>query len=376
MMAENTSIEWTDHTFNPWRGCTKVSPGCANCYADKQSKRNPSVLGVWGPDGKRVVAAESYWRQPLKWNREAERDGVRRRVFCASMADVFEDWQGPILSNVPGTELWVTALGEFLRPQTALINDQSRALAMRTQHPATMDDVRRRLFALIDATPHLDWILLTKRPENIRRMWPKLECGHPCDGYLDGTSCQGGCEYKYRHNVWIGTSVEDQPRADERIPELLKCLDLSPVLFLSCEPLLGPVDIGWFGVVGPSRSHTAGGHPSSLDIDWVIVGGESGSRARPMHPQWARDIRDQCQAAGVPFFFKQWGEWSPSQPNDVRFRDVRIDVSGRDVTMTPGLWDESDATMFRVGKKLAGRALDGREWSEFPGVVDIERSGR
>lgn len=291
-----TSIEWCDFTFNPWRGCTKVSAGCAHCYAEKQAKRNPGVLGVWGDDGTRVIASKSYWRQPLAWDRAAMKAGERHRVFCASMADVFEE-----------------------RPELA--------------------EPRYHLFDLIDTTPNLDWLLLTKRPQNIRKMWP------------------GGCftdegrtiRLKHRSNVWLGTSVENQPTADERIPHLFACHELSPVLFLSMEPLLGPV-AAWPGL----RQY----------LRWAIVGGESGDGARPLNPDWARSIRDQCIAQRVPFFFKQWGHWAPwdddnwTMPagwDDVQWSDHRQMLNG--VEMLP------------VGKNRAGRLLDGRTWDEMPEVT-------
>lgn len=345
-MAENSKIEWTDHTFNPWRGCTNVSPGCKNCYAEKLSHRNPAALGEWGPDGKRVVAAESYWRQPIKWNRDAaclntfdcangDHSDVcpqqdRPRVFCASLGDVFED-------------------------------------------RAELRGQRRRLCDLIDETPNLDWLLLTKRPENVRDLVPPM--------WRD----------RLPQNVWLGTSVEDQQRADERIPHLLRVP--AAVRFLSCEPLLGPVDLSKIVTYSYGASYyernvltgsewqcmwdggggTVLGLPS---IDWVIVGGESGHNARPMHPQWARDIRDQCLAADVPFFFKQWGEWRNGSGGEVR---AAVLTNGRAVIPDTrdgrkqldreigGQWNRfAPVTMSRVGKKTAGRLLDGREWNQFP----------
>jgi len=249
-----TKIEWTatpradgtlapGYTFNPWMGCTKVSAGCANCYAealiDKHYKK-----AQWGPDGTRVRTTPEYWRQPVKWNRAAAAAGERRKVFCASLADVFEE-------------------------------------------RAELDAWRRDLWALIDATPSLDWLLLTKRPENIETLAPInwINRGAP-------------------HNVWLGTSVENQETANERIPLLLRYLPV--VRFLSCEPLLGPLNF-----VG--RDHPCGyyfqAHMSmgQSPIDWIIVGGESGRHARPCSLDWMRDLRDQCAATGVPCFVKQLG---------------------------------------------------------------------
>lgn len=361
-MAANSKIEWTDHTFNPLRGCTKVAEGCKHCYADALSKRNPGTLGIWGPGGTRVVASEAMWREPLKWNREAERNGVRARVFCASLADVFEEWLGPIVES-RGIPLCVNAVGHWY-PEgvpSELPNADDWG-----QRELTLDDVRRRLFRLIDATPHLDWLLLTKRPENIRRMWPEVEW-----------SSKRGSKDR-RSNVWLGTSVEDQATADARIPELFKCRDLAPVLFLSCEPLLGPVNLTEAGAMmattcrceSPWRTRVCrnpGCYGMAVGaIDWVIAGGEGGPQARPMHPDWVRGLRDQCLTAGVPYFFKQWGEYSPDEPANAKFQDMRLSRDGSDVTFLPGLWDDADATLYRIGKKAAGRLLDGREWNELP----------
>ncbi len=302
-MAENSKIEWTNHTFNPWRGCTKISEGCKHCYAEALSKRNPAILGIWGDNGTRVVASEGYWKQPLKWSRDAAKAGERRRVFCSSLADVFED-----------------------RPE--------------------LIEPRRRLFDLINETPDLDWLLLTKRPESIGSMFDDIRRHFGWDEDLSVM------------NVWLGTSVENQEQADKRIPELLKIP--AKVRFLSCEPLLGPVDLSCvnFGsetvtdvhdVLFPQHGlrYPDNGNPLPQlpggSIDWVIVGGESGSNARPMQVEWARDLRDQCLRARVPFHFKQYGEHAPTSEH----RDGKVFMS-------------------RVGKKTAGRLLDGKEWNEFP----------
>jgi protein gp37 len=282
-MGKDSKIEWTHHTFNPWRGCAKVSAGCANCYAETLSHRNPAVLGEWGPNGTRVIASESMWREPVRWNREAAAAGERRRVFCASLADVFED-----------------------RPEL--------------QAP------RARLYEMVIRCDSLDWLLLTKRPENAARLWAQASTDVFGDMYNNPPI--------WSTNVWLGTSVEDQRAADERIPHLLKVP--AAVRFLSCEPMLGEVGLyrgGWLFLRPPQPppgSHTYHGR----GIDWVICGGESGPNARPMHPRWAQSLRNQCAGDGVPFFFKQWGEW---------------DSNGR-----------------RVGKSIAGRLLDGVEHSEFP----------
>lgn len=304
-MGVNTNIEWCDATFNPWRGCTKVSAGCTNCYAETLSHRNPGTLGIWGDKGTRVVASEAMWRQPLKWDREASDSGVRRRVFCASLADVFED------------------------------RDEL------TEH-------RARLWQTILYTPSLDWLLLTKRPENVipalKKVWDHQKTRSLHDGclsdWIDGTRPPA--------NVWLGTSVENQEAADARVPRLLDTP--AAVRFLSMEPLLGPVDLNRKELICETwrKGLTIGTY-----LDWVIVGGESGPKARPMNRAWVRDIRDQCQETGVAFHFKQWGEWEPAG------------ASGQ-YCFNPGASIHDLVTMNRVGKKAAGRMLDGRTWDEFP----------
>jgi protein gp37 len=285
-MAENSNIEWTTHTFNPWRGCTKVSPGCAHCYAETGSHRNPGTLGVWGPNGTRVVAAESQWRKVEKWQEAAafaqelmeaatpeqlkliEPGSERCRVFCASLADVFEDWKGDMI-NAQGKRLWRDRIAQ---PNTYFPETPEGSFACL--RPLTMDDVRERLFHLITHTPNLDWLLLTKRPENIAPMlWGKTDPKRTCPA----------------RNVWFGTSVENQATAVSRIPELLEIP--ARVRFLSMEPLLGPVTLG----------------PFLRGINWVIIGGESGPHARSFNLDWARSIVKECQDAGVPVFVKQLG---------------------------------------------------------------------
>lgn len=262
-MGSQTGIAWTDHTFNPWRGCTKVSAGCANCYAEKMSHRNPAVLGEWGPAGRRVMAAPSYWRLPVQWDAAAKRDGVRRRVFCASLADVFED-----------------------RPELVA--------------------PRARLFDTIARTPHLDWLLLTKRPENVLRLWPGTVVENPPMVEV--------CGHMVFSNVWLGVSVEDQATADERIPILLDTP--AAVRFVSYEPALGKVSFDRLATGELGRLDSLRGYYfvdgrnepiSTPRLNWLIVGGESGPKARPFDVGWARSVVEQCRRAGVPCFVKQLG---------------------------------------------------------------------
>jgi protein gp37 len=260
VMGATTGISWCDATFNPWRGCTKISPGCAHCYAEAMSVRNPKVLGEWGDHGTRVIASESYWRQPLKWDREAREAGVRRRVFCASLADVFE-----------------------IR--------------------ADLVEPRQRLFDTIARTPNLDWLLLTKRPEAATAILQD-HVFIPNDDGRWRVSAWEGMKFGLLGNVWLGTTVENQEYADERIPILLQIP--AAVRFLSVEPLLGPVDLERVYSTSGGTQHNVGALQPGR-ISWVICGGESGGKARPFDLAWARSIRDQCKAAGVPYFAKQMG---------------------------------------------------------------------
>ncbi len=324
-MGEHSAIEWTHHTFNPWWGCTKVSEACRNCYAE--STANRFAPGNWGPKGRRRFFGDKHWSEPLKWNRKAAKLGERHRVFCASMADVFE------------------GLGQ--------------------DHPDfyEMHKARLRLWDLIEMTPHLDWLLLTKRPEHITMFAPWQY------------------ERLFLPNVWLGTTVEDQPSADERVPYLVRAP--ATVHFISSEPLLGPVvlealsgeECGECGEKVLYNAFTASAHcdccvegAEPVDwqlLDWVIAGGESGCGARPSHPEWFRSLRDQCVTAEVPFLFKQWGAWGP---NGTGGRATRLRLDGGDAT-TQGS-SEHDVWMHRLGKKHTGRELDGRTWDEVPNTQE------
>lgn len=280
-MGSQTGIAWTDHTFNPWRGCTKVSAGCANCYAEKMAHRNPAVLGEWGPAGRRVMATAKYWAQAFAWDRAAERDGVRRKVFCASLADVFE-----------------------ARPE--------------------LEAQRDRLHAAIALTPSLDWLLLTKRPEEARRYYgaPDLyqrvlraaeEFRRSAPG-LSRIPISNPASPQGYANRWLGVSVEDQATADARIPILLDTPAAG--LFVSYEPALGKVSFDRLATGELGRLDSLRGYYfvdgrnepiSTPRLNWLIVGGESGPEARPFDVAWARSVVAQCKAAGVACFVKQLG---------------------------------------------------------------------
>ncbi len=327
-MGENTKIQWADHTFNPWRGCTKVAPGCASCYADAQSKRNPKTLGVWGPNGTRVVASESMWRQPAKWDREADQSieahgervaeldipappsrPDRPRVFCASLADVFEDWSGQCRMSDGG---WCVQNRKWGKP-----TGYTSCRLAGGNDAVALDDVRARLCGTIDATRNLIWLLLSKRIENARRMLTIPANGRDPSDPL----------YMRRNNLWLGTSVACQEDADRNIPELLKCRDLCAKLFVSVEPFICPVDLSpWLvsrsGYFGNVAALEAGGktYPKRDGVDWVIVGGESGPRARPCSVEWIRSIVRQCRDAGVPCFVKQLGSRAMMRRDSVEGR--------------------------------------------------------
>lgn len=266
-MGRDSKIQWCHHTFNPWVGCQRVSEECANCYAAESTFvriQRKEGRELWGNElrSERHVTSEANWRKPLAWNRAAEEAGERHRVFCASLADVFEDrdeLQGP----------------------------------------------RARLFRLIEETPALDWLLLTKRPDSVMAMVP--------EGWREG----------FPPNVWLGTSTGTQAAADERIRELLRCP--AAVRFLSCEPLLEPVDLTDMVIdreVGEQHLDALSyhAHPdddpdfSGATIDWVIIGGESGPQARPCDVAWIRSLVKQCREAGVAAFVKQLG----ARPGDSR----------------------------------------------------------
>lgn len=313
-MAENSKISWTNHTFNPWIGCTHASIGCKHCYAETLMD---SRLGKArsGPHGTRVLTSDANWREPLKWNRDAQLtvgeggvfgDVERPRVFSGSLCDIFEDWQGSI-DNAKGNRLWI----DHSDGQIAVMGEFTpRDVNKAKMRYLTLNDVRRRLFGLIDQTPNLDWLLLTKRPENIRRMWAESLTGKyvaPFPGALGARRVPEQRKLR-RDNVWLGTSVSDQTTADRMIPELLKCRDLSPVLFLSVEPLLGPVDLSeWFWSGNNMHPGELVRKGAPARPDWVIVGGESGPHARPCDVRWIWDILQQCQSANVPCFVKQLG---------------------------------------------------------------------
>jgi protein gp37 len=366
-MAE-TKIEWAYYTFNGWRGCTRVSAGCHFCYAETLSKRNPGVLGIWGPPpkGKRVVGTDAYWDEPLAWDRAAAAAGERRRVFAYSLADVFEEFSGHLV-DVKGERLY----------NHVDIN----ASAIDGSVGATLDHARARLFRLICKTPNLDWMLLTKRPENILPMLRRLlrmfvEADlEPESSIMQRWLAPGpGGISKPPRNLWFGTSVEDQEAASIRIP-LLRAVP-AVCRFLSVEPLLSSTRLN-LAIHAAIPKHVETWPTERVNNWWVIAGGESGPNARPMHPDNARSIRDECLESNVPFLFKQWGDWAPegleTAGRQVVSRAVFPDGSHLPDLTGRGTNGEGAAVMWKVGKKAAGRLLDRREWNEVPDPLKNRR---
>lgn len=354
-MCAETTIEWTatrlpdgttlpGYTFNPWEGCQKVGPGCDNCYAEARNIRFTGGAN-WGPHAPRRLTSADNWRKPIKWNKQAAKSGIRRNVFCASLADVMDN------------------------------------------HASILPEWRDDLAKLILATPHLNWLLLTKRignaPTILRQMFPVC----------------------VPSNLWLGITVVNQTEADRDIPKLLATP--AAVRFLSVEPLLGPLDLTKLNDKNGTHEYSClecdvapcDDEWDGRTIDWVIVGGESGPNARPMHPDWARAILQQCETAGVAGFYKQWGEWLPfsqcaddgdwmyhplPDPDRDESRRCKFDslcIAPDGATYPTGSANQyhriADGAFagpghmqcFKVGKARAGRLLDAREWNQMPGAM-------
>lgn len=326
IMADNTKIEWADATINAINGCSLASPGCTNCYAMKQAHRFPIRQGltekskggmVWTGE---VRLAEEQLIKPLAWKRP-------RRIFWNAHGDTF--------------------------------------------HPSVPDSWIDQVFATAAATPQHIHMIVTKRSDRMRdylRRLPERVKTLAADPGLDFANLP-------LPNVWLGVSVEDQTRADERIPDLLATP--AAVRFISAEPLLGPVDLtrislgefvgtGWYEgqIIHGLANSLRWPRPPFASIDWVIVGGESGPGARPMHLDWARSLRDQCAAAGVPFHFKQWGQWKPFSgwvDGVSSYSDASGTYKADQIYRFP---DGNYAA--KVGKRAAGRLLDGVEHNGMP----------
>ena len=316
-MAENTTIEWATHTFNPWIGCTKISPACDNCYAANFG----NLFGIeWGTGKPRKRTSESTWKQPLRWNRQAQIKHDAWENFKAQYSDL--------------TDEQLIERG-FIKPHRPRVFCASLADVFDNEVPSEWRD---DLFSLIRDTPHLDWLLLTKRIGNAYNMM-NLSGKFAPEYFGDAIG------FSAPQNLWLGATICNQEEADRDIPKLLS----TPAAkrFVSIEPMLGAIDLR---MVTDYRAQ----------IDWVICGGESGKNARPMHPDWVRSLRDQCADAGVPFLFKQWGEWHPHR---YRNKDGEQELKG---------WFKQDrasidfCNVVRIGKKHAGRTLDGVLHNEYP----------
>lgn len=355
-MSSKSKIEWTDTTWNPVTGCSKVSPGCKNCYAERDwarlsaPRKKPNIYT--GRKFTDVQCHEKRLDQPLRWRKP-------RRIFVNSMSDLFHE-------DVP-------------------------------------DEFIHQIFAVMVLAPHHIFQVLTKRPERmleyLRSIQDDIKDTHLWvdeAGGITGSPCAAAAAENRNwplSNIWLGVSIEDQETADERIPLLLQTP--AAVRWLSIEPLLGPINI--IDTVNQYDRERCGLQDDPLaaallnqgirdgnafaigPIDWVVVGGESGPKARPMHPAWVRSLRDHCQVASVPFFFKQWGEWGLDIPKPF-YRVSRNKYSHESITFVPDgdIYNPTEPdtlnnplmkTMYRVGKKNAGRTLNGRTWDEYPAAV-------
>jgi protein gp37 len=308
-VAKQSSIEWTKSTWNPWIGCTEVSPACDNCYA-KEWDRRFHAGRHWGPGVERFRTSEAGWNMPRVWNHKApntEFAGIKGfwPVFVESLGDFFDNEVPP--------------------------------------------DWRAESWALMRECRNLTFIIVTKRIGNVASMLP--------DDWGRGWP-----------HVWLLVTACNQAEADRDIPKLLQVP--AAVRGVSIEPMLGPVDLSRFVYDREDKIRAAMNSPAAFNrdqaedgiphpLDWVIVGGESGQNARPMHPEWVRSLRDQCQAAGVKYFFKQHGEWIA--PRDYSFAAGLPDIG----SCKRHVFDDG-TEVYRIGKKAAGRLLDGREWLELP----------
>ncbi|GAC70814.1 DUF5131 family protein [Gordonia soli] len=324
-----TKIEWTDETWNPVTGCTKLSPaspGCENCYASTFAERFRGTPGHYFENGFDVQLRPDKLDQPLRWRRP-------RKVFVNSMSDLF--------------------------------------------HEAVPDEYIAQVFAVMALAPRHTFQVLTKRHGRMRSLLGSADFAQAVADAVafDSDLPTDGGAFSVADwpllNVWLGVSTENQQWADIRIPALLDTP--AAVRFISAEPLLGPIELS---VDALGRYYGGDPREDEPGLDWVIVGGESGRGARPMNPDWARELRDQCVGGGVPFLFKQWGEFQPvvpDHPDNRSVNDYLVSPKNGDAMRigdyphASGLVPSHFATMRHVGKKTAGRELDGRTWDEYPG---------
>lgn len=325
----NTKIEWADRVWNPVTGCTKVSPGCAHCYAERMAKRLAGRCGYPTNEPFKVTLHPDKLDEPDKWKKPA-------RIFVCSMGDLFHD-------DVP-------------------------------------DSFLDKVFAMMAKASQHTFLVLTKRPERMRDYILKAMCDEDCnyDGWYEAIAELGIPDATPMENVWLGVTAENQEQADKRIPILLQIP--AAKRFVSVEPMIGPVDLMYPKTIWPDgpqyccSGRDCGCHGMPIDpplifgfgnrIDWVICGGESGPGARPMHPDWVRSLRDQCQASGTPFLFKQWGGWLPNA-QEYGCYNPGVNFEQRHVIV-------GNILMCHVGKKKAGRLLDGQLWDQYPRKEDAE----
>lgn len=344
-MGDKSGIEWTDATWNPVTGCTKVSQGCKHCYAERDWSRLAHLPAYQGRAFTDVACHPDRLDQPLRWAKP-------RRIFVNSMSDLF--------------------------------------------HEDVADEFIDEVFAVMSLTPRHEFQILTKRPDRMRAYMRRIDASPLLLDIARRviSNTRGIVSFRYDFawplpHVWLGVSVEDQAAADQRIPLLLQTL--AAVRWISAEPLLGPIELhalphlhgygsphcsecGYPVTIDALNGYTACG-PSACDgprvatLDWVVVGGESGPKARPMHPDWARSLRDQCAAAGVPFVFKQWGEWSPQGDTLLHGKiDARLIEKAHIYYGTTAGFCPAEG-VFRFGKKAAGRLLDGELHDGYPEVA-------
>lgn len=336
---KSTSIEWTDATWNPVSGCTRASEGCDNCYAVTMTNRL-SAMGQNKYKGLTVINSSGHRH-------------FNGQVRCHD-DELLKPWH-------------------WREPRMIFVNSMSDLF-----HKDVPDEFINKVFGMMALCPQHTFQILTKRADRMR-LWSfsnNIKEFQFADGGLPGYTrgVRRLIDNWPLPNVWLGVSVENQKYADERIPHLLQTP--AAVRFLSCEPLLGPIEFS--NVTKRSDAVSQLCKKAFHGIHWVIVGGESGPGARPMHPDWVRSLRDQCTQAGVSFFFKQWGAWEPSFEFPKQFENRGISDNTRTKMLAAdGHIGFSQAEMeghpkpglvVNVGKKKAGRSLDGREWSEFPEV--------
>ncbi len=329
-MGEKTKIEWAESSWNPLRGvkgnwhCTHVSEGCRRCYAERMNVRMGGP--AYKPSADQFRLDEKILGKPLRWRRP-------RRIFVCSMTDLFHE-------DIP------------LRVIAAV-------------------------FGLMALSQRHIFQVLTKRPEKMRGFLEECDARIAVSHTFAEISASPTYDSTFDWplpNVWLGVSVEDQKRVDERVPILLATP--AAVRWISYEPALGPISLvhddpyPWVvNYLAGTRATPDCDDPGWDDkgkLDWVVCGGESGPGARPMHPDWARSVRDQCQAAGVPFFFKQWGEWADLQAAGLS-KTCWKSIETKGVKERMHIWNGGEEMSFRIGKKAAGRLLDGRGWNEYPG---------